>query len=189
MHTHQYIQLTDEELLLRYRKSKDKEWLAVLLERYTLLLLGVAMKYLKNKTLAEDAVQQIFLKTFTKLPDEPIQNFKGWLYILMRNHCLLELRNTRYTIAVEDMEIPAHQNVDISTDMEKEFSLHQMYKALERLNPEQKLSIELFYLQKKSYQEIIDQTGFTFKQVKSYIQNGKRNLKLILQQKLNKDSE
>ena len=51
---------------------------------------------------------------------------------------------------------------------------------MELLNPEQKQTVELFYLQEKSYKEIVDQTGFSMNDVKSYIQNGKRNLKIML---------
>lgn len=180
----QYIHLTDEELLLRYQQQGDKELFGALLQRYTMLLLGVAMKYLKDKHLAEDAVQQVFLKAFLHLPEGEIQNFKGWLYILMRNHCLQQLRNKTYPAPEEQLRYIAG-NEDQNEAIEKEFSLTQMHEALKELNDEQRNTIERFYLQNQSYQQIMEQTGFNFMQVKSYIQNGKRNLKIILQKKLN----
>ena len=61
-----------------------------------------------------------------------------------------------------------------------------MATSLEELNPEQKQCLILFYLEKKSYQEISENTGFSLMQVKSYIQNGKRNLKILLDKKMNK---
>lgn len=182
-----HTDLTDEELLQQYRQSSEKEWLGILLQRYTLLLLGVAMKYLKDRHLAEDAVQQIFLKTFTHLSSDPIANFKGWLYILMRNHCLQQLRNKEYFAPEEQLQQIREEETSLSERLEKETSLEQMHKALAELKEEQRLTIELFYLKKQSYQQIMEHTGFNFMQVKSYIQNGKRNLKLILTQKFTKN--
>lgn len=184
-----HTDLTDEELLQQYRRSDEKEWLGILLQRYTLLLLGVAMKYLKDKHSAEDAVQQIFLKTFTHLPPDPIANFKGWLYILTRNHCLQLLRTKEYFAPEEQLQHIREEENRSSEQSEKETSLAQMHEALTELKEEQRMTIELFYLKKQSYRQIMEHTGFNFMQVKSYIQNGKRNLKLILTQKLNNNHE
>ena len=175
--------LSDEELLRHYRHSNDNQWLGILLQRYTLLLLGVAMKYLKDKEAAQDAVQQIFLKALMHLPQGDIQNFKGWLYILMRNYCLQILRDKTYLTPAEVLEqVPA-------TEASKEdlllhdLTLERMEEALQELTGEQKECVQRFYLKKQSYQEIMEATGFTFAQVKSHIQNGKRNLKIALQKK------
>ncbi len=170
-------------MLQAFRGSGDSIWLGYLLPRYTALLLGVAFKYLKDKTLAEDAVQQVFLKVLTNIPQEEILNFKGWLYILMRNHCLQQIRDKVYTTDDTAMAyLP-----DLQTDKEElewqEHTLVQMTGAIEQLNEEQKVTIVMFYLKKCSYEQIIEQTGYTFMQVKSYIQNGKRNLKSILLKK------
>ncbi len=179
-----HTNLTDEELIAAYRKSNDNEWLGHLLQRYTGLLLGVALKYLKEKLAAEDAVQQVFLKALTHMPKEEIQNFKGWLYILMRNHCLQQLRdknqNTDDT-ALSYIAVPANEAEELQ---QHEFTLQQMEDCLGELNNEQRTTITFFYLQKKSYEQIITETGYTFMQVKSFIQNGKRNLKTILLKKL-----
>ncbi len=184
LHHHtQHSTLTDEEVLHAYRRSGDNEWLGNLLQRYTTLLLGVALKYLKDKTLAEDAVQQVFLKALTSLPKEEILNFKGWLYILMRNHCLQQLRDrNHHTDEAALANIPATPT-DTEDIQWQEHTLVQLEQAMEELHAEQKITITLFYLKKCSYEQIIAQTGYTFMQVKSYIQNGKRNLKTILLKK------
>lgn len=179
---HTYNQ-SDEELLQLYRSSGNNQWLGVLLQRYTLLLLGVGMKYLKDKTAAEDAVQQVFLKSLTHLPQEEIQNFKGWLYILMRNHCLQQLRDKHYMADDSILQNIGDEKADIEELKWKDQTLEHIKTALHELNEEQRNTIEMFYLQKLSYQQITDRTGFSFQQVKSYIQNGKRNLKLILLKK------
>lgn len=175
-----YNDLSDEELLHAYRTSADSNWLGYLLQRYTALLLGVAMKYLKDKAQAEDAVQQVFLKALTHLPQEEILNFKGWLYVLVRNHCLQQLRDKTYHTDESVLEhVPAAETDDKEVQW-REYNLEQMNTALDQLNEDQKKTIILFYFRKRSYEQIIAETGYTFMQVKSYIQNGKRNLKSIL---------
>jgi RNA polymerase sigma-70 factor (ECF subfamily) len=152
-----------------------------------MLLLGVGMKYLRDKDAAEDAVQQVFLKALTHLPEGTIQNFKGWLYILMRNHCLQLLRDKTYNTSSDMLQqLPA---TDTTEDWRlKDYTIEQMNKALKELSNEQLQCIDMFYLQKLSYQQICDKTGYTFMQVKSYIQNGKRNLKQNLLKKLANDN-
>ncbi len=180
----EHINLTDEELLLAYRAAGDNQWLGFLLQRYTGLLLGVAFKYLKDKTKAEDAVQHVFETTLTHLPPEPIMNFKGWLYILMRNHCLQLLRDHKYSFDEAAMAAMPAVEADKDERIWQEQTLEQMNEAIAMLNEEQRKTITMFYLQKYSYEQIIGATGFTFMQVKSYIQNGKRNLKTMLTKKL-----
>src|ERR1043165_741893 len=146
---------TDEELLLRFRSTGDNVWLGVLLQRYTLLLLGVAMKYLKDKDAAQDAVQQIFLKSLTHLPEGEIGNFKGWLYVLMRNHCLQKLRDQKYFAAEEVLDrIPADADA-LEALRQHELTLIELQEALKQLSPEQRSCVDSFYLQRKSYQGIM----------------------------------
>jgi RNA polymerase sigma factor (sigma-70 family) len=180
----QHTKLTDEELLLAYRTDGDNEWLGYLLQRYTALLLGVALKYLKNGAQAEDAVQQVFVKVLTHLPQGEILNFKGWLYVLMRNHCLQQLRDKTYNTDEGALVHVSAQETDKDEIKWQEHTLQQMNEAIEELNEEQKQTIVMFYLKKYSYEQIIAKTGYSFMQVKSYIQNGKRNLKTILLKKL-----
>jgi RNA polymerase sigma-70 factor (ECF subfamily) len=172
--------MSDEELLNSYRTLGDDRLLGLLLQRYTMLLFGVSMKYLKDKDTAQDAVQQVFLKAITHLPRGEVQNFKGWLYILMRNHCLQLLRDRHITANEDALRTVAAQPADSEAIMNKERTLDKMHAALQQLGEEQRLCISLFYLQKLSYNDIIECTGFTFTQVKSYIQNGKRNLRILL---------
>ena len=138
------------------------------------------MKYLKDPEAAHDAVQQVFLKSLTHLPAGEINNFKGWLYVLMRNHCLQQLRDKVHLAADEALQaIPADSD-QMADHHALEATLAEMQAALRELASEQQACISAFYLHKKSYQQIMETTGFTFAQVKSYIQNGKRNLKIIL---------
>ena len=180
-----YSSLSDEDMLQLHRRRGDNQCLGHLLQRYTMLLLGVGMKYLKDKDEAQDAVQQVFLKAITHLPEGEILNFKGWLYVLMRNHCLQMLRGAHYkTDEAVLNNISDTGGTDKEELLAQEYTLTQMNEALEELNDEQRVSVVSFYLEKMSYQQIIEQTGFTFTQVKSYIQNGKRNLKIILLRKM-----
>jgi RNA polymerase sigma-70 factor (ECF subfamily) len=185
MKANRYDHISDQELLDYYYADNNQEWLGILLQRYTLLLLGVCMKYLKDETEAKDCVQQIFLKVLTEVPKYKIEYFKSWLYMVAKNHCLMRLRDKGAKTVKEltDQHL-AEQETDKNGLLQNEQTYDLLEQAIDELNEEQKVCITLFYLQKKSYQQIVQQTGYTMMQVKSYIQNGKRNLKIILERKL-----
>ncbi|MEO6893711.1 MAG: sigma-70 family RNA polymerase sigma factor [Ginsengibacter sp.] len=178
-----YDHITDAELLQNFYEDHDNKWLGILLPRYTLLLLGVCMKYLKNEEDARDCVQHIFLKVINELRKYKVEYFKSWIYMIARNHCLMKLRDHK-NLTVELQEhtvVAANAETDRKLLMEKDELLQRMEKALNKLNPDQKLCVKLFYLQKKSYSEVAEITGFSMMQVKSFLQNGKRNLKLLIE--------
>ena len=179
--------IDDNSLLAYFYADKNNKWLGILLQRYTGLLLGVCMKYLKNEDDAKDAVQQVFLKVINELQKYKVDYFKSWVYMVAKNHCLMKLReNGKYTTELSD-------NIAINDESEelkekhitKENSLNDLEKALQQLNEEQTVCVTLFYLQKKSYNEIVASTNYSLLQVKSNIQNGKRNLKIIMQRMKN----
>jgi RNA polymerase sigma factor (sigma-70 family) len=181
--TDKYNQFTDEELLARFQESRNPDLLGILLQRFTLLLFGVAMKYLKERDEAEDAVQAIFEKAIILLPTTKIGNLKGWLYVLIRNHCLQQLRSRQYLKGEEEISQLSAESTDINLHLEKEVQLEELEKSLNELTEEQRMGVRLFYMEKLSYQQIMDKTGWNYMQVKSHIQNGKRNLKLTLSRK------
>ncbi|MGF7230077.1 RNA polymerase sigma factor [Arachidicoccus sp.] len=179
----------DETLLNKFYQSQEKYWVGILLQRYTLLLLGVCMKYLKNEHDAQDAVQQVFYKVLTELPKSKVTYFKSWIYTIARNHCLLLLRAGK-SLILEELKVelsPVLEDDGWEKKKEKEKLFDYMESALCELNEEQKTCISLFYLNNKSYSEIAEETGFTTTQVKSHIQNGKRNLKNLIEKKQEKN--
>ncbi len=181
---YRYNHITDSELLNKFYSDKDTQWLGILLQRYTFLLLGVCMKYLKNEEAAKDAVQQIFLKAIVELEKYKVTYLKSWLYMVAKNHCLMNLRDRHIFIPVEERTEIIAAETNPEERINKEATLTILEKALSELNREQKTCVTLFYLQKKSYQDIVDTTGYTLLQVKSFIQNGKRNLKLLVEKKM-----
>lgn len=186
MNIEKFAHITDQELLDHFYADKNNEWLGLLLQRYTLLLLGVCLKYLRNEDESKDAVQQIFLKAITELHKYRVEYFKSWIYMVTRNHCLMILRDRHgkaQTIITEKMMMTSPEDQLVISPVEKDFLLDRMASALQQLSMEQNLCVTLFYLEKKSYQEIVDKTSFTLMQVKSHIQNGKRNLKLLIEKK------
>ncbi|SHM69549.1 RNA polymerase sigma-70 factor, ECF subfamily [Chitinophaga jiangningensis] len=184
--------LTDQDLLQRYKADGNSEWIGVLFDRYALLLLGMCMKYLKNEEDARDAVQQIFLKVLSDVHKHEVQFFRAWIYQVAKNYCLMQLRqqHMKYREEITDstMGKMVAEEEDKRVHQEKDIMLEHMEQAMVLLNADQRICLELFYLHKKSYQQIADETGFNLMQVKSHIQNGKRNLKIILekQQRANK---
>jgi RNA polymerase sigma-70 factor (ECF subfamily) len=183
LHPEKFNHITDAELLQRFYNDGNNEWLGLLLQRYTILLLGVCMKYLKNEEEAKDSVQQVFLKAINELQKYKVDYFKSWIYMVAKNHCLMQLRNKgRYTTGIDDRVMAAQDEItDKNHFIEKDIALNNMAAALLELNKDQQVCITLFYLEKKSYQEIAAHTQFTLMQVKSHIQNGKRNLKLLME--------
>ena len=178
--------ITDQELLERFYADHDNQWLGILLERYTLLLLGVCMKYLKDEEQARDSVQQIFLKAITELHKYRVDYFKSWIYMVAKNHCLMQLRDKpgKNTVEVKD-NIPAEGiDGDKESLLLNEKTYEYMSEALKELNADQQLCVTLFYMEKKSYQQIAEQTGYNMMQVKSHIQNGKRNMRILIEKKL-----
>jgi RNA polymerase sigma factor (sigma-70 family) len=191
VNTGKYDHLSDQELLAKFHADHNNEWLGVLLQRYTLLLLGVCMKYLKNEEEAKDSVQQVFLKAIQELHKYKVEYFKSWLYMVAKNHCLMRIRERHGKIPAEldSQNIPAPEETDKSKLTETDHTLDLMESALQELNKEQQQCVTLFYLQKKSYSQISETTGFTLLQVKSYIQNGKRNLKILIEKKLKEETK
>lgn len=184
--------ITDQQLLENFYASHDSKWMGILLERYTLLLLGVCMKYLKNEEEAKDSVQQIFLKVITELQKYKVEYFKSWIYMVAKNHCLMKLRDRHGKIPSsldENLVMAAGSEPDTHTLLQNDKTLDLMESSLKELNREQQQCVTLFYLQKKSYSEISEETGYSLLQVKSYIQNGKRNMKILIERKINDDNK
>lgn len=181
----EYNHMTDAELLQQYLNDKQPHWIGALLERYTLLLLGVCMKYLKNEEEAKDAVQQIFLKVLNEIGKYKIDYFKSWLYMVAKNYCLMKLRSQQGKTTKEITEDTIAAKADAKSEIaDNELTYELLEEAINELSNEQRQCVILFYLQKNSYQQISEKTGYNPMQVKSYIQNGKRNLKLLMERKL-----
>jgi RNA polymerase sigma factor (sigma-70 family) len=179
--------LTDLELVEQYKKTGKKIFIGEIYERYTRFVFLVSMKYLKDEEQAKDAAMQIFEKLFTDLKQHDVSNFKSWLYTVTKNHCLLSIRKGKAKAVYEEEVKKDHKtNMEspgflyLENDKDDEAKLQELEKAVQGLSEEQRICIELFYLKEKSYDEITKITSYSNKKVKSYIQNGKRNLKNIL---------
>lgn len=175
-------QITDQQLILQYTTQGDKKALGKLFERYYHMVYGVGLKYMKNSDAAKDVAMQVFEKLIPDLKKHKIDYFKSWLYRVAQNACLMELRkNKSITKPLEENMLGSMENEsELHQIEEKEHLLVNMERELENLPADQQKCIRLFYLERRTYNDICEQTGFTFKQVKSFIQNGKRNLKLKL---------
>jgi len=174
--------LSDAELVLAYKQSGDVNLVGALYQGYMDLVYGVCLKYLKNPENAQDSVISIFEELVTKLQKHDIDNFKAWLYTLAKNHCLMRLRSEKRQIVVNvDVELmQSEENVHLNGELEKEENFKKLDYCLGQLQEEQRKVIELFYIQGKCYNEIAELTGMEWNQVRSYIQNGRRNLKLCM---------
>lgn len=175
--------LSDEELLARYRNSHGMEYATALFVRYTDLIYGVCLKYLRDRDQGKDAVMDIYERMVEALRMHEVRHFKSWLFVTTKNHCLMKLRQEKTHPEVELKEF-VMENADwahLDGAEERETNLVKLEECIGKLEGKQKRCVEMFYLHKKSYREICAVTGFDFKAVKSYVQNGKRNLKTCLE--------
>ena len=175
----------DQELVAAYRQSSDLKILARLYQRYLDLLYGVCLKYLGEREAARDAVMEIFEELSQKLLKHEVTHFKGWLYTLARNHCLMQLRSSG-RVKIHSFDPEGMQTVDdwhLSDKMEQEARLDRLSSCIEALSAEQRTAVRLFYLENKCYKEIETITGLDWNKVRSLIQNGRRNLKICMQRR------
>ena len=180
-----YSKMSDSELIDLYRQSHENHILDELFNRYVHLIFAVCMKYLKDNALAKDMVLEVFSGLHDKLIRFDISNFKAWLHMVTRNQCLMALRKKTVEVHVEDEKIFQNFAVENEPFEHPEDDREQEFKKLRgfvtRLKDGQKVCLELMYFNDMSYQQIAEHTGFTLKQVKSFIQNGKRNLRLFFE--------
>lgn len=188
IYNEKYNHCSDIELITEYKNTKNNVFVGILYKRYSHLVLGLSLKYLKDVDEAKDAVMQIFEKLLSDLLKHNIEYFKSWLYTLSKNHCLMILRTKQSKLRKEmDLQIHADSFMETENDLhqnkaaEKEIQYTSLEKAIAELNEDQKRCIELFYLKEMSYNQIVEMTGYSINEVKSFIQNGKRNLKIKLE--------
>lgn len=182
---------TDEELLETFHADQDLEVLGELYNRYLSMVMGLSMKYLKNTTASEDAVMEVFEIIVKRLPNHKVENFKSWLYRVASNHCLDILRKQKRKT---EKEIEAHRmysdaqsrhiGIDWNEELdEKELLLTRMESCIDELVEQQRKCVQLFYIEKKNYEEVSSSLGITWSQTRSFIQNGRRNLKKCMEKK------
>jgi RNA polymerase sigma factor (sigma-70 family) len=174
--------LSDKELVELYRQSGDLAILGELYQRYMDLVYGVCLKYFKDPETAKDSVMMIFEELVSKLKKHEVDNFKGWLHRVAKNHCLMQLRTPRNlkTVEFNNELVQSEENVHLNGVLEKEENFKRLEYCLGTLTEEQKETIKLFYLDGKCYNEIVEITGKDWNQVRSFIQNGRRNLKICM---------
>lgn len=180
---------TDAELVNIYREKGDLKVLAILYQRYMELVYGVCLKYLKDPELAKDAVMQIFEELIPKLRTHQVENFRGWLHILAKNHCLMQLRSPKNLKTTEWNPgiMQSEENPHLNGILTREENLEKLEDCIQGLPAEQKKAVTLFYLEEKCYNDIVTATGLEWNTVRSLIQNGRRNLKICMEKKMKKE--
>ena len=177
--------LTDEELLKRYCDSGELVYFVEAYKRYMPLVYGVALKYLQRPEDAQDAVMQLFEELVVKIKEVEIQSFKAWLYTCIRNNCLMEIRkrSKNLSVSLDDSFMEFCDDFHLTVVSESENREESLRECVESLPEKQRISVKYFFFDELSYKEVEERTGFSLKMVKSFIQNGKRNLKLCLERK------
>lgn len=174
----------ENQLIESFRSNGDLEVLGSLYKPYLTLVYGVCLKYLKHREDAQDAVSNIFEELIIKLPKQEVLNFKSWLYVVTKNHCLMLLRKNKsqgHGEEISDVLMESTASLHPNNEIDLEENLVKLEDCIAKLKVDQRVCVELFYLKKMCYQEIVTHTTHELKKVKSYIQNGKRNLKQCIE--------
>lgn len=181
---------TDEELALDYYNTGNKDLVGQLFEKHVKTVFGVCLFYFKDKDVAKDAVMQIFEKLITELKKTEVKNFKGWLSFVVRNYCISEIRKNKNKYRLPEKYLEFEVTEPLLDEEEKialvndDLMMNHLQSCLHELKENQRVCVDLFYLKGQTYQQICDKTNFSLNEVKSYIQNGKRNLKLLIEEKI-----
>jgi len=183
--------LSDDQLIARFKRNGDQRLVGELFERYYHLIYGACLKQLSNQADSKDATMNVFEKILVKLPNAKVESFNSWIYVVIQNECLSILRKhkiiTNLKGNLKNIENSPEKSMEfegvarLSMDKEVPDPEDRLEWAISKLKKEQQSCIRLFFFEKKSYAEIVDQTKFTPNQVKSYLQNGKQRLKYLLE--------
>jgi RNA polymerase sigma-70 factor (ECF subfamily) len=173
--------LSDEDIISLYKEKQWNSCIDELYQRYSHMVFGVCLKYVKQTENAEDLTLSLFASLTEKLLYHQVQHFKSWLYVSARNSSLMFLRVNKMNQELkEDDVLYDDSDQQLDEKLEKDALIDSLVMVFEELKKEQRICIQLFYLQKKSYEEITFITHYSLKEVKSHLQNGRRNLKLLL---------
>lgn len=182
--------LTDLDLIQMYRKDPSSKIISTLFKRHMTTVFGVCMKHLKGEAEARDASMDVFEQLIDLLKKHEVQHFRSWLYMVTKNHCLMLLRKQKGIPQPEENEpadpdafVESAHNLHPINKQQEEAVFEALDDCLEQLKPEQQQCVRLFFLEEKCYKLVAEATGYAMSKVKSYIQNGKRNLKICIEQK------
>lgn len=176
--------MDEKEQLVYYKQTGNLQVLGQLYAPYMSLLYGVCFKYFQDQAASQDAVMQIFEQLVQKLRIHEVDNFKSWLYVFARNYCLMELRKQKgkQHVGLEDHLSESDQKLASNEESRwTDDDFEKVHDCLNTLSPEQAVCIRLFYLEQKCYKDIAEETQYDLNKVKSYIQNGKRNLRICME--------
>ena len=174
--------------MAQYQKDTKPETLGKLYAPFMEMVLAIGLKYFQDRQKAEDLVMKVYEKLVEKAKHHEVNNFSSWLYSLAKNECLMELRKKKREYSTEEFNyqqqfMESEKMLHLFTENKEQAQFSALEACLDELNAEQKLCVEKFYLQNKTYKEIVAETAFDYNRVKSHIQNGKRNLKHCIEEK------
>ena len=176
--------LSDEDIISLYKEKQWSSCIDELYQRYSHLVFGVCLKYVKQIENAEDITLTLFTSLTQKLLQHQVQHFKSWIYVSARNSSLMFLRaNKKSEELMQDDHLFDESEFLLAEKHQKDELLDNLSAVFDELKEEQKMCIQLFYLEKKSYEEVAQITHYTLKEVKSHLQNGRRNLKILLEKR------
>ncbi|MEL6655687.1 MAG: sigma-70 family RNA polymerase sigma factor [Bacteroidota bacterium] len=177
-------QKSDEELVRQFQQSGDRFLLGLLLRRYSQSILGTCHYYLRQPQDAEDAAMEVCELIVRQLqkPKE-IKRFKDWVFIIARNYCFRKLKDNKRLTELSTEWEKDFLNSDVQYELgdtlyvQEEALYARVDAEIQQLNEQQRLCLTAFYWQGEKYKDIAARYGMTTDEVRSAIQNGRRNLR------------
>jgi len=170
--------MKDDLTLLKALKEGDKAALSSLYDKYSPALFGVIIRICRKKDLAEDILQETFLKIWEKSDayDPEKGKFYTWAYRIARNNAINALRNRGYLIQNEDLSVYKER----ADNEQEEFEFEKLDGSLSKLEQHHQKAIQLIYYQGLTHREahkVMDVPLGTFK---SYVRQALRELRLSM---------
>lgn len=163
----------DSEIITRIIQ-KDRNALYQLYDKYSGALFGVILRICRNQSLAEDVLQETFIKIWEKIGsyDAEKGKFYTWSYRIAKNTALNALRNTDNLIQNEDLSVVKDKGVEGT-----EIDLKHLNGAISRLSPHHQEAISLVYFRGYTHREANEEMGVPLGTFKSYIRQALQMLR------------
>ncbi|MFE3826189.1 RNA polymerase sigma factor [Streptomyces sp. NPDC059092] len=170
---------SDDGLLAVRAGEGDEEAFETLVRRHSPVMLQLATRLLGSRTEAEDAVQDAFVSAWRKLPEFRGESaFRTWMYRIVTNRCLNQLRARRPATDLDSVPEPAapeHRSSPARV-AESHAAARALAVAMAGLSPEQRACWVLRELHGMSYENIAETVGISLQAVRGRVFRARRYL-------------
>jgi RNA polymerase sigma-70 factor, ECF subfamily len=178
-----YVTKIETNELIIGLRNKSEEAFTVLYDDYSAALFGIAFRIVRNKTIAEELLQDVFVKIWKHIDtyDATKGTFFTWILNITRNTCKDYFRTKHYgyqsLIAQEDLnDIPIKNMPQATSYQEESWELQLLTQKLE---PKYKEIIDLIYIYGYSQEQVAEKLNIPLGTVKTRSRDALKQLRNI----------